>query len=352
MQPIRDSKMCWLPHHRTLPRNFIVGLELAIKPVDLKEASKLEIVSLMDNSVDFLSSNSRKEVQSLRQWTKEKYGTEWARAHTELPFAEHGFSMLVRVFQNKEACTILFDTGVSSNGVIINAKRMGIDLGEVSYVVLSHGHYDHFGGLQAIVKAVNKIDLPIITHEDMVKRRGTANLRGDIREYPPFPILEQLTPAKIVNTKKPHLIANNLACITGEITRKVAFEKGLTQNKIYRDNSWQPDPLVLDDRALVINIKDKGLVIISGCAHAGIINTVRYAQEITGCAKIYAILGGFHLAGKEFEKRIEPTIEELKKINPELIVPSHCTGWRALDAIAQSFSNGFDGNSVGNIYKF
>ena len=318
----------------------------------MKEASKLEIVSLMDNNVDFLSSNTRKEVQSLWHWTKEQYGTEWAQAHTELPFAEHGFSMLVRVFRNQEKCTILFDTGVSSNGVIMNAKRMGIDLSEVSYIVLSHGHYDHFGGLQTIVEAVNKTGLPIIIHEDMVKHRGTASLRGVIREYPHFPNSEQLTPAKIVNTKKPYLIANDLACITGEIPRKVTFEKGLMQNKIYGVNSWQPDLLVLDDRALVINIKDKGLVIISGCAHAGIINTIRYAQQITGLAKVYAILGGFHLAGKEFEKRIEPTIEELKKINPELVVPSHCTGWRALSSIAQAFPNVFVCNSVGNMYQF
>src|ERR1035437_4046196 len=123
-------------------------------------------------------------------------------------------------------------------------------------------------------------------------------------------------------------------------------------NKIYSDNSWQPDPYVLDDRALVINIKDKGLVIISGCAHAGIINTIRYAQQITGLTKVYAILGGFHLAGKEFEKRIEPTIEELKEINPELIVPSHCTGRRALISIAQAFPNAIACNSVGNIYQF
>ena len=306
----------------------------------------------MDNNVDFLSSNNRKEVQSLRHWTKEKYGTEWARANTELPFAEHGFSMLVRVFQNQEACTILFDTGISPNGVIINAKRMGIDLSEASYVVLSYGHYDHFGGLQAIVKAVSKIDLPIIIHEDMIKRRGTASLSGDIMEYPLFPSLEQLTPAKIVNTKKPHLIANDSACITGEIPRKVIFEKGLMQNKIYSYNSWQPDPIVRDDRALVINIEGKGLVIISGCAHAGIINTIRYAQQITGEAKVYAILGGFHLAGKEFEKRIEPTIKELKIIKPELIVPTHCTGWRAIISIAQAFPNAFACNSVGNTYQF
>ena len=325
---------------------------MAIKTVDLKEASKLEIVSLMDNNVDFLSSNNRKEVQSLRRWTKKQYEPEWAQAHKELPFAEHGFCMLLRVFRNQEKCTILFDTGISPNGVIINAERMGINLSEVSYVVLSHGHYDHFGGLQAIFKAVNKIDLPIITHEDMVKRRGAANLKGDIIEYPPFPNLEQLTPAKIVNTEKPYLIANDLACITGEIPRKVIFEKGLMQNKIYSDNSWQPDPIVRDDRALVLNIKNKGLVIISGCAHAGIINTIRFAQQITRVAKVYAILGGFHLAGKEFEKRIEPTIKELKGINPELIVPSHCSGWRALISMSQALPNAFVCGSVGNIYQF
>jgi len=323
-----------------------------VETVELKETSGLEIVSLMDNTVDFLSSNTRKEVRSLRHWIKEQHGPEGFSTYTKLPFAEHGFSMLIRIFAGQKCCSILFDTGASSSGVIVNAKRMGIDLSEVSYVVLSHGHYDHFGGLQAIVKAVNKIDLPIITHEDMFKRRGTASLKGDIREYPIFPSLEQLIPAKIVNTKKPFLIANNLVCVTGEIPRKVTFEKGLTQNKIYNDSSWQPDPFVLDDRALVVNIKNKGLVIVSGCAHAGIINTIRYAQQITGNAKVYAILGGFHLAGKEFEKRIDPTVENLKEINPEFIVPSHCTGWRALISIARAFPNNFVFNSVGNIYQF
>jgi 7,8-dihydropterin-6-yl-methyl-4-(beta-D-ribofuranosyl)aminobenzene 5'-phosphate synthase len=313
------------------------------KNIELQEASKLEIISLMDNTVDFLSTNSRKEVQTFPHWAGE---------YTDLPFAEHGFSMLLRVSNREKTCTILCDSGISPNGVVVNAKRMGIDLREVSYVVLSHGHYDHFGGLQAIVKAVNKIELPILIHEDMVKRRGTTSNKGEIMEYPPFPKLKQLTPAKIVNTKEPQLIANNLACITGEIPRQMSFEKGLMQNKIYNDESWHPDPLVLDDRALVVNIKDKGLVIISGCCHAGIINTIRYAQQITLCAKVYAILGGFHLAGREFEKRIEPTIEELKKINPELLVPSHCTGGRALISVAQAFPNAFVCNSVGNSYQF
>ena len=103
----------------------------------------------MDNTVDFLSTNRRKEVQTFPHWAHE---------YTDLPFAEHGFSMLLRVSNREKTCTILYDTGISPNGVVVNAKRMGIDLREVSYVVLSHGHYDHFGGLQAIVKAVNKIE--------------------------------------------------------------------------------------------------------------------------------------------------------------------------------------------------
>jgi 7,8-dihydropterin-6-yl-methyl-4-(beta-D-ribofuranosyl)aminobenzene 5'-phosphate synthase len=311
--------------------------------VKLEEASGLEIVSLMDNTVDFLSSNTRKEAQSFRHW---------AQTYAELPIAEHGFSLLVRVFSGEDSSTILFDTGVSPEGVAVNAKRMGIDLKEVSYIVLSHGHYDHFGGLKAVTKAINNTDLRIILHEDMVKRRGTANSRGKIREYPAFPNLKELAPATIVNTKKPQLIASDYACVTGEIPRSVSFEKGLTQNMIYSDNAWQPDSLILDERALIFNVDDKGLVIISGCAHAGIINTIKYAQEISGCIKVYAILGGFHLAGREFEERIELTIKELKGINPEFIVPSHCTGWRAIVSIAKEFPNNFVSNSVGNIYQF
>ncbi len=315
---------------------------MAIETVKLKEAVKIEITSLMDNSMDFLSSNTRKEVQTLWQWN--------GRTRSEIPFAEHGFSMLIRVFGGEEVCTVLFDTGISPEGVVANAKRMGIDLGEVSYVVLSHGHYDHFGGLTDVIKAINKKDLPLVTHENMFTRRGTANSKNEILEYPPFPKTEDLAQARIINTKQPLLIASDFACVTGEIARTVDFEKGLINNRIYKGDSWEPDPLILDERALVFNVRSKGLVVISGCAHAGIINTVRYAQKVTGVKEVYAVLGGFHLAGREFEKRIEPTVEMLKQINPKLIVPSHCTGWRAIYAIHQNLPEAFIQNSVGNRY--
>jgi 7,8-dihydropterin-6-yl-methyl-4-(beta-D-ribofuranosyl)aminobenzene 5'-phosphate synthase len=118
------------------------------------------------------------------------------------------------------------------------------------------------------------------------------------------------------------------------------------------NGSWQPDPLVRDERAIAINIRRKGLVVLSGCAHAGIINTISYAQQITGTVKVYVVMGGFHLAGKEFENRIQPTIKELQRINPKLIVPSHCTGWKAMCAIAKTLPEAFVWTSVGNLYRF
>jgi 7,8-dihydropterin-6-yl-methyl-4-(beta-D-ribofuranosyl)aminobenzene 5'-phosphate synthase len=326
------------------------------KPINqeftVKEVDAVEIISLVDNSVDFLSAVNKLQVQSFRQWTRERYGQEWSKSHKQLPCAEHGFSMLIRVFSKNKSTCVLFDTGGSPNGMVENAKRMGISLSEVECVVLSHGHYDHFGGLLSTVKTINKIDLPIIVHEDMFKTRGTKRSNGTIREYTKFPTEAQLSPAQIVRTKQPSLIADNMICITGEIPRKTSFEKGFAQHMVFVNGSWQADPWIRDDRAIVINARGKGLVIVSGCAHAGIINTIHYAQQVTGITKVYAVMGGFHLAGKGFESRIEQTVEELQRINPKLIAPSHCTGWRAMCVIAQTFPKGFVWNSVGNLYRF
>jgi len=316
----------------------------------IAETDGLEILSLMDNSVDFLSTTTRKEAQPFRQWMKKRHGQEWARTHVELPFAEHGFSMLIRIWQGEESHCILFDTGNSSEGIVENAERMGVDLNEVEYIVLSHGHYDHSGGLLSALKAINKVNLPVIVHDDMFKTRGTANIDGTVRTYPEFPNREQLSSAHLINIRQPYLIADDMILVTGEIPREMSFENGYLQHKEFAGGSWKPDPWIWDDRAIVINAKGKGLVVLSGCAHAGIINTIRYAQKITGVADVYAVMGGFHLAGKEKENRIKQTVSELKWTDPKLIVPSHCTGWRGTLAIANALPNAFVCNSVGNLY--
>jgi 7,8-dihydropterin-6-yl-methyl-4-(beta-D-ribofuranosyl)aminobenzene 5'-phosphate synthase len=322
------------------------------KPINPEEADAAEIISLVDNSVDFLSTINKRQVQSFRLWARERYGQEWARTHTLLPCAEHGFSMLIRVVREGKATSVLFDAGISPEGVVKNAERMGINLSEVESIVISHGHYDHFGGLLSAAKAVNKEALPIIIHENMFETRGSANSKGKVHKYPEFPAEAKLSPARFVRTTQPSLTADNIVCITGEIPRKTSFETGYTRHKTFAKGSWQADPWIMDERAVAINIKGKGLVVLSGCAHAGIINTVTYAQQITGTEKVYAVMGGFHLAGKTFEDRIQPTIEELRRINPELIVPSHCTGWRAMCTMAKAFPEAFLWNSVGNRYQF
>jgi 7,8-dihydropterin-6-yl-methyl-4-(beta-D-ribofuranosyl)aminobenzene 5'-phosphate synthase len=333
-----------------LPNNSQLQEEQAVAQPTFKESSKIEIISLIDNTVDFASSNHNPAVKTLWKWLREKQGEEYAQTHKPLPTAEAGFSMLIRVYTGEECRSILFDTGVSAEGLIVNAQRMGINLSEVSVIALSHGHYDHFGGLQAAVKAINKQNLPIITHENMFKQHGTDGPNG-VRTHPDFPAPEQLSPAQIINTKEPCLIANQSILVTGEIPRKTSFERGYGLNRIMKDDAWEPDRWVLDDRALVMNLKGRGLVIVSGCAHAGIINTVRYAQEITGVNSVYAVIGGFHLGGQENESIIPQTLVDLKQINPQLIVPCHCTGWRANFAIAKMFPQAYVHNSVGNLYQ-
>jgi len=318
---------------------------------ELRKADGIEVYSLVDNCVDFLSEINKKEAIAFRQWTIKRYGKKWASAHPNLPRAENGFSMFVRILSADKSHSILFDTGSSPDGVVENSKRMGIDLSEIESIVLSHGHYDHSGGLIPVLKSLDKIDLPIIVHDEMFKKRGVARPDGTIRLHPEFPTKGQLESAQLVSTTKPSLVASGLALVTGEIPRETAFEKGYLLHRAFVDGSWQPDPWIWDDRAIIINVKDKGLVVLSGCAHAGIINTINYSKRITGINKIYAVIGGFHLAGNKTQNRVKKTVEKLDEINPNLIAPSHCTGWRAKCVIAQKMGNAFVWNSVGNLYR-
>jgi 7,8-dihydropterin-6-yl-methyl-4-(beta-D-ribofuranosyl)aminobenzene 5'-phosphate synthase len=317
-------------------------------PLKIVEADKVEITSLVDNTIDLLSTNTHPQVQSLWHWCTARQG-EQQRAH--MPLGEHGFCMFVRVFSGGKSTAFLFDAGGSPNVAVENAATMGLDLGEVEFVVLSHGHYDHFGGLLPLLSAIGKPDLPLIVHEDMFKPRGTAYRNGSIQPYPAFPSPDDFKQIQLIYTKQPSLHANGAVCVTGEIPRRTAFEQGLQQHQTFREGKWQPDPKISDERAIVLNVKDKGLVVLSGCAHAGIINTILYAQEISGVETVYAVFGGFHLAGRSFEPKIGATVAELLKFKPRLIVPSHCTGWRALFAIHAALPEAFVWNSVGNRYQ-
>ena len=142
-------------------------------------------------------------------------------------------------------------------------------------------------------------------------------------------------------------LLEGMVLVTGQIHRITEFEKGFPIHYSEINGTWQSDPLIHDDQALVVNVREKGLVVMTGCGHAGAINSIRYAQKLSGVDKVYALLGGLHLTGAVFEPIIAPTLKELKAIAPRLVMPGHCTGWKAIHAFAREFPEGFVQGSVG-----
>ncbi len=138
----------------------------------------------------------------------------------------------------------------------------------------------------------------------------------------------------IVEQRRPSFLLDGSLLVTGEVDRTTDFERGFPVHEACRHGHWQPDPLILDDQALVASVRGRGLVVLTGCGHSGIVNILRYVQRLTGEARLHAVIGGFHLSGPLFEPLIAPTCEALAALAPDYIVPSHCTGWRAIHAIA------------------
>jgi 7,8-dihydropterin-6-yl-methyl-4-(beta-D-ribofuranosyl)aminobenzene 5'-phosphate synthase len=151
----------------------------------------------------------------------------------------------------------------------------------------------------------------------------------------------------MITTAGPSLMADDTVLVSGEIARTADFEKGYPIHYTERDGVWENDPLIRDDQCIIVNVRGQGLVIVTGCGHAGIINTIRYAQTLTGVQRVFAVIGGFHLAGGLFEKIIPETVSQLKEINPRYIMPGHCTGWTAINQIANALPDAFIPSSVG-----
>ena len=261
---------------------------------------------------------------------------------------EAGFSALVRFEKNGRERTLLFDTGVSPTGMVENMRRLGLSLGDVEVIVLSHGHWDHVTGMEGVARTLARAGLPVMIHPEFWSRRRIRFPGLDPAELPATsrPALEGAG-FEIVEERHPSFLLDGSVLITGEVDRTTEFETGFQGHDAFRDGRWEPDPLILDDQALVLRLRDRGLVLLSGCGHAGIVNTVRYAQKLTGQREIAAIIGGFHLSGPMFEPVIAPTVRAFDELAPALLVPAHCTGWRAVHQLAARFPDAFVPSTVG-----
>jgi 7,8-dihydropterin-6-yl-methyl-4-(beta-D-ribofuranosyl)aminobenzene 5'-phosphate synthase len=290
--------------------------------IKLQEVDKLEILTLQDNYIDVAAMDSTEMV------------------HRAMPLkdgeiknsilAEHGFSALVTVTTGSESRSILFDFGFSEHGAAYNADALDADLSNVEALVLSHGHMDHFGGLLPLVERVGKKNLKLILHPTAFRKPRYIKVSEDFNINLPPLKKEMISKAGVVmvESKDPRLLVDGLMLFLGEVPKLTDFEKGFARMYYDEDGQSHWDPIE-DDTAIVANVRGKGLVVISGCAHSGIINTVKYAQQTSGIDKIYVVMGGFHLSGADFEPIIEPTAEALKALDPEYVIPTHCTGRKA-----------------------
>jgi 7,8-dihydropterin-6-yl-methyl-4-(beta-D-ribofuranosyl)aminobenzene 5'-phosphate synthase len=310
-------------------------------PVKLKPVDEIQIVTLMDNYSDVL-------LQSEGPVTRAPLAT-GMEIPTDTLLAEHGLSQLVRLVCGGENHSILFDTGYSRIGVLHNLKLLGIDLEGIEAIVMSHGHMDHTGSLKAILERIHRA-MPLVVHpEAFLSPRYLGVGEGKKLLFPCTLKRDELQAigAEIIESTSPVFLCQNQLLVTGQVERTTSFEKGFPNAFLSRDGKEEPDA-IWDDQSLVLHLKEKGLVVISGCAHAGIVNTVQYARKITGVKTVYGIIGGFHLSGPAFEPIIEQTILELRKLEPKVIVPMHCTGWKAMETFRKAFSAAFILNSVGS----
>ncbi|MGB6068797.1 MAG: MBL fold metallo-hydrolase [Desulfomonilaceae bacterium] len=307
---------------------------------NLREADRVEITVLVDNYTDLLLIQSTDVVK---------------RAAIKPPdalLAEHGFSCLINVYAGAERHTVLLDAGVTTKSLLHNADVLNMKLDEVESVVLSHGHFDHFGGLLAFLEKAGKRTVLDLHPDAFLQRRlniAPLGIQVDL------PVLSEgnlnRAGALVQKHEGAYMLASELMLITGEVERRTEFEKGFPWAEAKIGEEWIQDPF-RDDQGLGLKVKGKGLIVIGGCSHAGIINTVRHIQKQTGTEKVHAVLGGFHLTGPIFESVIGPTIEEMKKIGPDFVVPTHCTGWKAINQFASEMPGQFILNTVGTTYMF
>lgn len=305
----------------------------------LKEVDKVEILTILDNTIDMLLPDAEKAKRPPRSpdaLTRESL------------IAEHGFSALVTVTNGNTSETLLFDAGLSKRGLIHNMDVLDLKPKEFHTIVLSHGHADHTRGLMGMVERLGARKMPLLLHPDAFLERKVVFPDGhEINLPPPDRRILSQDGIEFIEERDPSYVLGGLVLVTGQVHRTTDFETGFPLHYALHGEEWRKDPYIHDDQAVVINVRNKGLVVLTGCGHAGAINTIRQAQALTGESKIHAVIGGFHLSGPLFEPIIAPTVTALKEMNPELIVPAHCTGWKAVHAIARELPQAFVQNSVG-----
>jgi 7,8-dihydropterin-6-yl-methyl-4-(beta-D-ribofuranosyl)aminobenzene 5'-phosphate synthase len=317
---------------------------------------KIEIQVLVDSATDSLSSipaHAESEFAYL-----ERHGMRELSGDS-ICCACHGLSLLITATRGNSKHCVLFDSGPEEYAFERNSGRLGLHLELVDSVVLSHGHWDHAGGMLKaldLIRARNAArSIPYYAHPGMFRSRARRLANGEFMPMKNVPSIEALTArgADVNCTREPRLLLDGMFYLSGEIPRVTPFERGLPAHyQKSEDESWQPDPLLMDERFLMVNVARKGLVVFTACSHAGVVNVLKHARDCADGAAVHAVIGGFHLAGAN-EEIIPETVQALSEFNLSTIAVGHCTGWRAVVALAGAFGNSVvEPSVVGKRYTF
>ncbi len=268
--------------------------------------------------------------------------------------AEHGYAIVLTVVEGGRRRSVLYDAGLGRDTAVHNLDVLELRPGDLRAVVLSHGHADHHAGLEGIVRRLGRPGLPLVLHPDAWRhRRVVFPTGGELRLPPPSRADLEAEGVEVVEERGPSLLVDGTVLVSGQTERVTAFERGFpVQEARTGTGSWEPDPWVWDDQSLIVDVRGLGLVVLSSCSHSGAINVIRNARKVTTQEKVHAFVGGLHLSGVLFEPIIPDTIAELSAIGPTVVVPGHCTGWRATHELARAMPEAYVQSAVGTTLHF
>ena len=322
----------------------------------LIEVDALQVQVIVDNTTDSLSSVPTNVVHEMNYL--ESHGMKELSGDC-LCCGAHGLSLLLTASKGSTNHTLLFDAGPEGDVFQRNMNKLKINPACIEEIVLSHGHWDHAGGfLKALqlIKTQNPQQEVIFQLNPGMFYRRAVKSNDHLRPFAEIPSVAELEKqgAHVVNSNDARLLLDAMFYLSGEIPRVTEYEKGFPEHVRQLPNQeWVPDPLILDERFLAVHVKSKGLIIFSACSHAGIINVLKQAQSLFPDIPLHAVMGGFHLSGKSVEQIIPQTVEDMKQFNLKMIIPAHCTGWRAVNALGNTFGDDIVvPSAVGRLYRF
>ena len=319
------------------------------------ELDELTITIVVDNSTDTLSSIA----PGVPQLPEMAYllggiapsgqhdGHDCVVGFDHLCVACHGFSALATARYGDRTTTVLFDVGPYGDVWLANAERLSVDLSSIELLFLSHWHWDHSGGIPTVVAAIaearNRAGRPPLVvdlHPDRPDQRGILTPLNVIAMLPPEPTIEAIEAAggRVVSHAEMHPVGG-LFLSSGDVPRVTAYETGLDGHHTWRGGEVTLDLEIHDERFLAANVRGRGTTVLTACSHAGVVNVGLEARRLLPDQPIDVLLGGYHLAGTTMEDRIEATVRDLaERVEPRLVAPGHCTGWRAAVALANAFA--------------